>query len=770
MPLKEHADYSYEKQRLDETIQYVNTSLNKNICNAELLRKDTIEVFKELDYRDSNLVYDQAALNAFLYKRESIMFTGLTRAQRKPYFCRIDVKLSENEQTKKLYIGKMALTGEDIENPLIVDWRAPIASVYYNGRLGDVVYDSPDGEQKIELNLKRQYTINDGILENIMDVDITTTDTFLQAALGENKDNRLQDIVSTIQAEQNDIIRADIYSPIIVQGVAGSGKTTIALHRIAYLIYTFEKDFDPSDFLIIAPNTLFLNYISEVLPELGVERVKQTTFIDIAFELLGKKYNLTDPDEKLIKFISNSKNFRNKETELLRRVSEYKSSLDYRDAVDNYVASLEQTFIPDQDFCLGEHVIIKADVVKHIFLTQFSHLPLYKRIPFIKNFLSSKLKNSSKNILQNIENDYDQQINALRRDLSPSAERKEKIVALMDARDENLEFYKNAAKYAVVKYLSLLPKKQDIINYYKELITASENCRKFFISSDDEFIMYFCKHNNTLFRKRLLEFEDLSPLMYLKYKIFGFETEITTKYIVIDEAQDFSLFQIYTLKKIFDTELFTLLGDLAQGIHSYRGIKNWQDVIDKVLQNNFTRYLTLNQSYRTTVEIMNAANEFIKISNISNIELAKPVVRHGNKPAIYRFSEKEALIQALEDKINYLKSIQYKTIAIICKTNDDCSIVKFLLNKRGNKSIRQLSSEDITYEGGTIIVPSYLAKGLEFDAVIICTLTEDYSLEELDLKLLYVSMTRALHCLDFLCLYKNMKILDLVPEDFIQRT
>lgn len=267
---------------------------------------------------------------------------ALIKASQKPYFCRIDLKQQDSGETKKFYIGKIALVGkeraafhEDIENPLIVDWRAPVSSVYYDGRLGEVTYDAPGGLQHADLYLKRQYTINKAALENITDVDITATDAFLQAVLGENKDKRLQDIVSTIQAEQNKIIRADIYSPVIVQGAAGSGKTTIALHRIAYLIYTFNQAFHPGDFLIIAPNRLFLNYISEVLPELGVENVRQSTFIDLSYELLNIKHKLINPDEKLVKFISHG-NLKKEETELTRRICEFKSSLKFRDILDHY--------------------------------------------------------------------------------------------------------------------------------------------------------------------------------------------------------------------------------------------------------------------------------------------------------------------------------------------------------------------------------------------------------------------------------------------------
>ena len=193
-----------------------------------------------------------------------------------------------------IYIGKTSLLREGAFTPLVVDWRAPVANLYYEGRLGENTYESEGDIYEGELLLKRQIAIENAQLVDFIDVDITTNDAFLQASLEASADKRLKDIASTIQAEQNRVIRANMRRPLIVQGVAGSGKTTIALHRIAYFIYTYEKTFNPETFMILAPNRLFINYISEVLPELGVEKVKQTTFIDFMSELIGKKINLVD--------------------------------------------------------------------------------------------------------------------------------------------------------------------------------------------------------------------------------------------------------------------------------------------------------------------------------------------------------------------------------------------------------------------------------------------------------------------------------------------
>jgi DNA helicase-2/ATP-dependent DNA helicase PcrA len=687
-------------------------------------------------------------------------FDGLIRARKKPYFSRIDFQHKETPQLVKYYIGKAALTRKEDNEPIIIDWRSPIASVYYDGMLGEVSYATAVGIAEGELLLKRQYTIRNGELEDILDVDITTTDTFLQAALGENKDNKLKDIVSTIQSEQNEIIRADISYPLIVQGAAGSGKTTIALHRIAYLIYTYEKSFDPESFMIIAPNRLFLKYISEVLPELGVERVKQTTFIDLAYDLLGLSHKLASPDEKLIRFINTEKEDNDRELQLLMKVSQFKGSLEFKDMIDNYVSSLEQAFTPEQDFCFGGRTLCTSAEIRKMILSDLSKYPLYKRIAEVRKTLSRRLKREKVGIIKAAEDWYDKQIDHLFKVKEPSEERRLEVTRLVDERDRKLISLKNAAKTVIPNYIALFPK-YAVIDYYSELTTSMDKMKRFGSGlEDNEMIAYLCASTEGRLNMKTIELEDLTPLMYLKFKIFGFSKKIDIKYCVIDEAQDFSLFQIYTMKKIFNTELFTLLGDLAQGIHSYRGIRDWNSVFEKVFTNSRSRYLTLEQSYRTTIEIMSLANEVIKLSKLPDLVLARPVVRHGDKPGIYSFNRPEDFIDMLEDRVQTLESKGYQTIAIICKTIEECEKVKKLLDKNTSINAKLLGSEDANYGGGTVIVPSYMAKGLEFDAVIVGALEEEYRLKELDLKLLYVAMTRALHSLDVIYCGNTMNLLN----------
>jgi len=252
----------------------------------------------------------------------------------------------------------------------------------------------------------------------------------------------------------------------------------------------------------------------------------------------------------------------------------------------------------------------------------------------------------------------------------------------------------------------------------------------------------------------------------LKHRVIGFDKKIDIDSFVIDEAQDFSVFQFYALKEILNTNKITLLGDIAQGIHSYRGIKNWQEVIDSVFQNK-SSYMTLVQSYRTTIEIMELANEVIKKLNDSEIVIAKPVIRHGEKATYKTFNNELLLLDELQSRIEEMIKEEYKSIAIICKTKDECLKVKKYLDKYKEVSSKVLDDKEEVYEAGVVLVPSHLAKGLEFDVVLIANIDEEYLETELDIKLLYVAMTRTLHRLFIYCIEGKISILNDIRKELL---
>lgn len=750
MAAEKHPSYKEELERCNYTLGYVERSLESTIKRKEKLDNDIDNVSKHFTSENSQSFIDMM-INTTIRDSLALRLRNLFVARSKPYFARIDFREKDSNKKENLYIGKMSLMRDEDQEVIIVDWRAPIANLYYEGRIGEADYWCPGGNIKGELTLKRQFAINEGILQEIFDIDITTNDEFLQTYLGANSDNRLKEIVSTIQVEQNRIIRADMWKPLIVQGAAGSGKTTIALHRIAYLVYTFEKTFEPENFMIIAPNKLFLNYISEVLPELGVERVKQTTFEEFAMELIGKKFKLKDPFEKLTKFVNH--NVTREEIEannILKNCSQFKASMLFREVMDEYVKYIESSFIPKEHFKIANMVVFKYAEINDLFLKQYKNWPIVQRIDEIKKYLSNRLKQKKDIIIHNLNEQCDNEIMHLKTTMEESPERQKLIIAAIDKRDAVIGKIESYAKSAVKEYIKKISKFSPY-EYYCDLINNEELFNKLLEGkSDKDLIDYTRNHTRDTLKSGYLEIEDIAPIIYLKYLIHGMDEKIPVKHIVVDEGQDFSAFQFYVLKKIVKDSSFTILGDLCQSIHSYRGIRTWQDVVDDVFEGQKCGFLTLEESYRTTVEIMGAANTVIDKIKDLGLVLAKPVIRHGDEVEVI---EKQNLNQIAEDistRINQYRSENFKTAAIVLKTVEECQkMYKLLKGKIDDLNV--ITGKEEEYKNSTLIVPSYLTKGLEFDVVMIADAGIDvYKEDELDIKLLYVSMTRALHKL---CIY-----------------
>lgn len=760
MSAANHLAYKEELERCRYTLDYVETSLQRALEKREKIGNELESVKKHMS-GDSSADYTSIMVNTMLHDTLALKVKNLYTARGKPYFARVDYKENGTEKREKLYIGKMSLSRDDDQEIIIVDWRAPIANLYYEGRLGPSSYECPDGTIEGELLLKRQFSINNGNLDEIFDIDITTNDEFLQTYLGANAENRLKEIVSTIQEEQNKIVRAPMWKPLIVQGVAGSGKTTIALHRIAYLIYTFEKSFEPENFMIIAPNRLFLNYISEVLPELGVERVKQTTFEEFSMELIGKKFKLTDANDKLNMFVNNNVTKEQiKYNNLVRKASVLKTSMYFKDIIDEYLKEIELSFIPKEDVTLGSKVIFSYEEINELFLTQYGMWPIAQRMNEIKKSITTRLKSSKQQFIQQIEAECDKKVARARIGIADQAERQKYILEAFAKRDRVLEKIEKISKTLVKEYVDSLPKLSPY-QYYVDLMENTETFERIVSKFADKEVCDFTREYTLgILNSKRLEQEDLAPIIYLKFKIYGMDEKIPVRHIVIDEAQDFSAFQFYVMKKIVKDSSFTILGDLCQGIHSYRGVRRWDEIVNDVFEGRRCEFLTLEQSYRTTVEIMEAANNVMEKLKNNDLVRAKPVIRHGEPVELISMSDIYTVAADIISKIGEAKRQGHKTIAIICKTMEECKRILPLLNK-ADKNISIITGNEKEYKSGIVIVPSYLSKGLEFDVVLISNASSDnYTEGELDIKLLYVAMTRPLHRLCVYYIGEKSKLLD----------
>ena len=759
MSAKNHPAYKEELQRLSYTLEYVEQSLRALTARKSGLDEEMDRGKKHFSSENSQQYID-LMIGSMLQDRASVKLRNLIVARSKPYFARVDFQEKEKPSSEKFYIGKMALIREENQELIIVDWRAPVSNLYYEERLGDAHYVSPEGNVEGQMLVKRQFSINEGKLDEMFDIDITTSDEFLQASLGSSADNRLKEIVSTIQAEQNQVIRADMWRPLIVQGAAGGGKTTIALHRIAYLIYTYEKSFKPENFMIIAPSKLFLNYISDVLPELGVEKTKQTTYEEFAFNVIGQKFKVNDHNQKLIQFVEiNKTEEQQKYNKLLRNQSELKCSMQFKEIIDQYIESIEKDFIPKEDFKLGGIVVLTYEDINKLFIKDYRKLPIVKRIDEIKKHLQNRLKARKEHLSEAIQIKCDRYIANAKMAMEPSDKRQELIVKAIDKKNDIIGKLQEHSKSAVKNYIAKISKTNPL-QYYRDFL---ENQGLYYTivsdKTDKETADLLRSYTLQILNSATVDLEDIAPIMYLKFKIYGVDEKIPVRHIVIDEAQDFSVFQFYTLKQIIKDSSFTILGDLSQAIHSYRGIKDWNDINQYVFDEK-GEMLTLELSYRTSVEIMDAANKVIATLKDRKLIPAKPVIRHGDPVAVMSMLSRKEIATDIADKIKGLRKQGLKSIAIICKTAKECEEMHSLF-KKGKDSPYVITGKEKEYKSGFLVVPSYLAKGLEFDAVFVADANaESYTTSELDTKLLYVALTRPLHKLYIYHIGEKSKLLE----------
>lgn len=708
---------------------------------------------------------DQAYVKAHLEYLNQKKLSDLKKIKTKPYFARIDFTPS-NETKEELYIGKISILDSNTKKPIIIDWRAPISNLYYDGRIGKSNYKSPEGIVEGDISLKRQYFIENQILEKYSDIDLKTNDELLQVALSEKADDRLKNIVATIQKEQNNIIRADIGKALIVQGVAGSGKTTIALHRIAYLIYNYEKDFNPENFMIIAPTKFFLNYISNVLPDLGVENVKQYTFEDLAYEIIGKRLKISDSNEKLVTIVNKEfDEINNGDIDTIINESKYKSSINFKIVVDKFLKDIEESYLPKKDFIIENVRIMRYENIKKLFIKDYKDFNFERRIIEVKKFVFSKIKNNKDIIIKSITSKRSIKISKMLKDETLTGDEKRKRrIEIFEETEELLKKIENDDIKVVDMYFNEI-KKKDCIEYYKEFI---ENY--IFDKIENKVLAeYLVKNTMKNLSKNEVTFEDLAPIIYIHYKIYGSKIKNDLKHVIIDEAQDYGEFQFSVLKTILKSNSMTILGDIAQGVHSYRGIENWKKFIDIEFPEGNTIYTTLEKTYRTTKEIMKKANEVIdKLPDFEKqfIIKGKPVIEGKDSIHIMRLETEDEIVKKCAEKINEYLSQGFKSIAIIGKDMYECKNIQKKIQKI-NSNVKLIKSKDSEYNAGISIVPSYLAKGLEFDSVILFNASsEKYKNNVLDIKLLYVAITRAMSKLDIFYLGKMSEIL-LVDKNVI---
>lgn len=657
---------------------------------------------------------------------------NLRIAQKEPYFGRMDFAEAGKEESTPLYIGKVGVEDEETEELLVVDWRAPVASMFYSFTGGEDLasYDSPDGLIEGLMYLKRNLVIREQILQRVVDSyvrggdNLGVTDEFLLYRLEENKDNRLRDIVSTIQEEQDKIIRGAKNAALVIQGVAGSGKTTVALHRLAFLLYQYRENVRAERMIIFAPNSMFLDYISGVLPELGVGGIQQATFTDWALDRLDHEVTMTDPSERLAEWfaIGEAKPVLTEEAP-----GRFKGSIRFRDYLRGCLDRLEAGFVPEQDFSPWEGVVLEAAHVSEWFHTEYRHYPLAKRqervIARIKRWIE-------------IELDKVWEVH-LRKEYKKKAGARLRAYVKLWPNLTPFGFYK--AVFAKTKRPAYLPEEL-LAEIPEEIVVASHKT----------------------FKKKQVNLEDLAPLLYIRNRLHGVEGNDFFDHVVIDEAQDFSPFQVAVLKEQTRGNSFSILGDLAQGIHAYQGVHSWQEFLD-LFEEEESGYFRLERSYRSTMEIIHFANEVLKHAG-DDITLAKPVFRSGEKVKLAHVAEEDRVATVLQ-AVRQLQEGRHNTVAVVGRTEDECRALHQALAEHGVEATL-IHSGQRQYKGGLSVLPVYLTKGLEFDAVLLVDVdAAHYEAAPQDAKLLYVGCTRALHELRLLYTGERSPLLAGVDEE-----
>ncbi|NGQ96353.1 UvrD-helicase domain-containing protein [Brevibacillus sp. SYP-B805] len=735
-----HKDYGEEQKRLEETLSVIDREI-------ALLREEIKEPTDD---------YVKQVVN---YKKAKELRYLEHQGREKPYFGRVDFLKHETGETDSVYIGKRGIVRSDTFDSIVVDWRAPIASLYYSGESRDAYYRTKHGIVRGEVKLKRNFAIDQGKITGIYDGALKETinrelgspdefleegyiDEFLAASLNQTNDSRLKDIVATIQAEQNEIIRADKDKIVIVQGVAGSGKTTIALHRLSYLIYNYQDTLASKRFMVFAPNRLFLHYISEVLPELGVDDVQQATFLDWAAKLvkpiLPKGWRILDPSKALMLFFEEAPG---EEREKAWKRMRFKGSLACKETLDAYLQYLIRERIPFRDLRFiynktKQVFTLPAQEIRDLFAGALSHLPYRARVEALRKQLKQEM---NKRVFAHL--------------------REQRI----DLDKQGLARFERMIEQILDRYLEAWPS-VDVFAAYREILTTPELLRRLAPPAvDDETLRVVGETSAALFAGERVEAEDIAPLLYLKHLLEGLGGTEPFDHAVVDEAQDLSPLEIAIVALMSKRQSVTIVGDIAQGIHAYRGLSSWDELLQGVFAGEAAAFYTLEQSYRSTIEIMKLANTVLHQIELPQEVKAKPVLRHGAEPEIVHYAARDALWADIVRRVEAFRKEGLQTVAIVSKTMEEGKKAYKAL-KPSIPDIALVNSKDTEFPGGVTIMPAYVTKGLQFDAVILLDADDEhYGLTEWDAKLLYVAMTRPVHRLLITCV--NSRLTPLLQQE-----
>lgn len=752
-------DWQEEQARVHEVIEIIDQRIDSLQEQVGDIREEIVGLRKNF-WDDVTVNFDDAYEAAETYasiKQQAEVLSERERSHRhaqkqlktmirlkqNPYFGRIDFLEDNEKQTEQIYLGIASLLDDHEESFLVYDWRAPVASLYYDYPPGPAAYDTPGGTITGTMELKRQYIIRDGQIRSMFDTGVTIGDELLQNVLGKQADTQMKSIVATIQKEQNRIIRNERSRLLIVQGAAGSGKTSAALQRVAYLLYRFRDTLQAEQIVLFSPNPMFNSYVSTVLPELGEENMQQTTFQEYLERRVGATFTLEDPFAQL-EYVHTASAEPGYETRLAG--IRYKSSVAFKQVLDDYLDQLTHTGIRFHDLHFRDEILISAEQIANYFYSLDSSLRIPNRMTLVTGWLLGLLAELAREerkkpwVEDEIElldeDDYREVYQQLRK-------RKRTLGETFD--DHELE-QKLLAKMVVAHHFaplrSLVKRLEfiDIAGTFRQLFAepaaghpASENDGSFPAEWAE-----ICRQTVERLDRGQLSYEDATPFLYIKERIEGFRSNTSVQHVFIDEAQDYSPLQFAFLKQLFPYSKMTVLGDLNQAIHAHAADDAFAQLASLFAEAQ-TERIVLTRSYRSTREIVRFTQGMIPGG-----EKIEPFQREGKKPSVTKAMDTVDLTAKIAARLDQLQADGHRTIAVICKTaresRDACEALQ-----AASLPVRLIKKETVSYEPGLLVIPSYLAKGVEFDAVIIYNAADELYGKELERKLFYTACTRAMH-------------------------
>ncbi len=711
--------WAYEKAYLEKVIREIKKQLDIGINAVDNYKSDAIQLQKSMweDIRcaPSGLfdLEDAAQINqiqmdlknkASLYRFSFEKVNHLKIMLKSPYFGRIDFLEHGEAKAESIYVGVYSLSTNDTMDLLVYDWRAPISSMFYDFEIGPSSYSCPAGLIEGDMLLKRQYKIENSDIVYMFDSSLNINDAMLQELLGKSTDNRMKTIVASIQKEQNSVIRNSQDKILIVEGPAGSGKTSIALHRAAYVLYRFRDTVKSENILIFSPNHVFEDYISHVLPELGEENIRRSTFADFFSNAFFTDLQIETMNQQMEYILTLDRAY-----DVRLECIKFKSSLLYLDILKKYIRYLESgAVLKFKDVVYDNAILISADEIYQLYKSQSSRLPYANRLGKIRERLFRLLEEYEERRVSD----------ALKKDANADK---------MGSRDIK-EAYE-LAKEDIIRMTAfeICPLYLNLFENFGALLQA------FDISSREDYNM-LTGYTIRAFSEGIINYEDLAPLIYLKTALGGEDTAASVKHVIIDEAQDYTPVQYEIFKTVFKNSNMTILGDVNQTVNGYMNIGSFDTISDAYAG---SKKIALTKSYRSSKELADYCKELLASPGQS-----EQLNRHGAKPRVVK-ADISGVYKRMADDILDLKNKGYQLIAVICKTASKCKTVyqdlKPLLD------ICLISNQNEVYHGDIVVIPSYLAKGLEFDAVLVESADDtDYHQPE-DRRLLYTVCTRALH-------------------------